>query len=36
MEDFCKDCIHYPCPDCDDDTETFDCDYKDERTWKID
>ena len=26
--DFCKDCKLYPCPDCDDDTITIDCDYK--------
>ena len=25
---YCQDCIHYPCPDLDDDTEIFDCDYK--------
>ena len=27
-EDFCKDCIFYPCSECDRDTETLDCDYK--------
>ena len=26
---YCQDCIHYPdCDDLDDDTEVFDCDYK--------
>jgi hypothetical protein len=25
---FCRGCIHYPCPDCDKDTVIFDCDYK--------
>jgi len=26
--DFCTDCKLWPCPDCDDDTEIFDCGYK--------
>lgn len=25
---FCKGCIHYPCPDCEPDTDILDCDYK--------
>ena len=26
---YCKDCVYYPgCDDLDDDTEVFDCDYK--------
>jgi len=28
MKDFCEDCIYYPCSDCDSDTETIECDYK--------
>jgi len=29
MNDYCKDCIFYPCGEIeDDDTEIFDCAYK--------
>ena len=29
---YCKDCVYYPgCDDLDNDTEIFDCDYKEVR-----
>ncbi len=28
MNTYCQDCVHYPCPDYEPDTEIFDCDYK--------
>jgi hypothetical protein len=28
MSNYCKNCIDYPCPDLDGDTEISDCDYK--------
>jgi hypothetical protein len=33
MDEFCRDCIHYPgCMEIeDDDTEILDCDYKETR-----
>ena len=30
-EDFCKGCICHPCSECDEETETVDCDYKETR-----
>jgi hypothetical protein len=28
ITDFCKDCLKYPCGDCDEDTITLGCDYR--------
>jgi hypothetical protein len=28
QSEFCVGCLDYPCCECDDDTEIFDCDYK--------